>query len=351
MVRSQTMVECHASAFMYKDIPVVKQCLRPLFTLLLLAGCTAQSTALPISQKLSPDKVAEIAMTIEQKYPMLSAEVRGKLLNTVVQSLDNMVFVEGGEFQMGDFGWPHDDDPENLCDWPCGVDPERMGPISMGTDNKYVHPVKLSSYSLSKFQATLGDFDLFFVAQGKPLFDSEYRKREDLQHRYQPNLPAPTKSWQEAKDYCGWLGQLSGYPVDLPTEAQWEYAARNRGQHVVFPTDNGSLNYGRNFPASNEMNEFPVNKFTPNPLGIYNLSGNATDWVNDWYEKDYYRHSPIENPQGPGTGSERVWRGANVLEDPLLSASTVRRWGVEPIQKDYYPSVSFRCSVQSEIPL
>ena len=100
---------------------MVKQFLLPLCTLLLLTGCTAQSTALPISQKLSPDKVAEIAMTIERKYPKLSAEVRGKLLNTVVQSLDNMVFVEGGEFQMGDFGWPFDDDPANMCDWPGGA--------------------------------------------------------------------------------------------------------------------------------------------------------------------------------------------------------------------------------------
>ena len=333
---------------------MVKQTLLPLCTLLLLAGCTAQSTALPISQKLSPGKVAEIAMTIERKYPKLSAEVRGKLLNTVVQSLDNMVFVEGGEFQMGDFGWPHNDDPTNLCDWPCGVDPERMGPLSMGADNKYVHPVKLSSYSLSKYQTTLGDFDLFFIVHGKPLFDAEDRKREDLQIKlYAPNLPAPVQSWQEAKDYCGWLGMLSGYPVDLPTEAQWEYAARNRGQHVFFSTDNGSLNYGRNFPASGkgERLTFAVDSFVPNPLGIYNLSGNATDWVNDWYDKDYYRSSPLENPTGPETGTLRIHRGSGYPEDPLLSASTVRRWADEPVKSGYFPGYSFRCATQSDQPI
>jgi len=334
---------------MHKDILVIRKFILPLCTLL-LAGCQAQSIPLPKSQKLSPDKVAQIAATIEQKYPKLSTELRSKLLNTVVQSLDNMVFVEGGEFQMGDFGWPHVDDPSNLCDWPCGVDPKRMGPISMGTDNKFVHLVKLRNYHLSKFQTTLGDFDLFFIAQGKPLFDKKLRQREDLQFRYQPNLPAPTRSWQEAKDYCGWLGKLSGYPVDLPTEAQWEYAARNRGQFFAFPTDNGSLNYDRNFPKPDETRTFPVDSFIPNKLGIYNLSGNATDWVNDWYDKDYYRHSPVENPQGPSTGNERVWRGTNVLEDPLLSASTVRRWSAEPLQNDYYPGVSFRCAIQSEKP-
>jgi formylglycine-generating enzyme len=339
---------------MYKDIPVVRQILLPLCTLLLLTGCQAQSSPLPKSQKLSSDKVAEIAATIEQKYPKLSTEVRGKLLNTVVQSLDNMVFVEGGEFQMGDFGWPYDDDPANLCDWPCGVEPERMGHISMDGDDDFVHPVKLSSYSLSRFQATLGDFDLFFIAQDKPLFDAEDRKREELQEKlYAPKLPAPTQSWQEAKDYCGWLGELSDFPVDLPTEAQWEYAARNRGQHVMFSTDNGSLNYGRNFPASGKGKRltFAVDSFVPNPLGIYNLSGNATDWVNDWYDKDYYRHSPLENPTGPEAGTLRVLRGSGYPEDPLLSASTVRRWAEEPVRKGHVPGFSFRCAIQSDQPL
>lgn len=333
---------------------MVGRVLLPLCTLLLLTGCQAQTSPLPESQKLSSDKVAQIAATIEHKYPKLSTEVRGRLLNTVVQSLDNMVFVEGGEFQMGDFGWPYDDDPTNMCDWPCGVDPERMGHISMDGDDDFVHPVKLSSYSLSQFQTTLGDFDLFFIAQGKPLFDAEDRKREDLKEIiYAPNLPAPVQNWQEAKDYCGWLGTLSGYPVDLPTEAQWEYAARSRGQHVYFPTDNGSLNRGRNFPTSGkgERLTFAVDSFVPNPLGIYNLSGNATDWVNDWYDKNYYRVSPLINPTGPEKGTVRVLRGSGYGEDPLLTASTVRRWGDESVRKRHVPGYSFRCAIQSDHPL
>ncbi|WP_339456930.1 hypothetical protein [Pseudomonas sp. EA_65y_Pfl1_P120] len=82
---------------------MIGRVLLPLCTLLLLTGCQAQSSSLPKSQKLSSDKVAQIAATIEQKYPKLSTEVRGKLLNTVVQSLDNMVFVEGGGVSDGGF--------------------------------------------------------------------------------------------------------------------------------------------------------------------------------------------------------------------------------------------------------
>jgi formylglycine-generating enzyme required for sulfatase activity len=259
----------------------------PACVALLLVGCQA-SAPLPKSEKLSAARVAEIASTINERYPTLSVDVRSKVLNTVVQSMDNMVFVEGGEFQMGDFGWKQDDDPTNLCTWPCGMDPQRMGNISMFGDDDFVHPVKLNSYYLSKYQVMLQDFDLFFIAQGKPLFALENRERLKAT-LYAPRSPAPVKEWQEAKNYCGWLGELSGYPVDLPTEAQWEFAARNRGQHIAFPTDNGSLNYGRNFPHPDEKYTFPVDKFLPNPLGIYNLSGNAIDWVNDWYDKDYYR--------------------------------------------------------------
>jgi formylglycine-generating enzyme required for sulfatase activity len=262
-----------------------------------------------------------------------------------------MVFVEGGEFEMGDFGWKQNDDPTNLCTWPCGMDPQRMGNISMYGDDDFVHPVKLSSYHLSKYQVMLQDFDLYFVARGEPLFDTEFRKREDLQFRYQPNLPAPTKSWQEAKDYCGWIGELSGYQVDLPTEAQWEFAARNRGQYVAFATDNGSLNYGRNFPDPDETRTFPVDRFLPNPLGIYNLSGNAIDWVNDWYDKDYYRKSPVNNPSGPESGVQKVARGSTVSDDPVLGATTVRRYPDNPVRGDYYPGTGMRCAIQSEKPL
>ena len=316
---------------------------------MLLLGCQA-SAPLPKSQKLSAEKVAEIASTIDRKYPQLSREIRGKLLNTVVQSLDNMVFVEGGEFQMGDFGWVYDDDVTNMCAWPCGVDPRSMGRLSMYGNDDFVHLVKLSSYHLSKYQVMLQDFDLFFVARGEPLFDAEKRKRKDLQFRYQPTLPAPTKSWQEAKDYCGWLGELSGYPVDLPTEAQWEYAARSRGRYIAFGTDNGSLNYGRNFPYANEIHTYAVDRFFPNQLGIYNISGNATDWVNDWYGKDYYRQSPVDNPLGPENGTQKMRRGAPVGEG-RPGVSVVSRYPDDPIKSGYYPGTGMRCAIQSEKPL
>ncbi|MBX8542962.1 formylglycine-generating enzyme family protein [Pseudomonas cichorii] len=319
--------------------------------MLMMVGCNAESDPLPKSQNLTTEKVAAISATIKTQYPDLSSELRGKVLSTVVRSIDNMVFVEGGQFDMGDFGWICEYDEKNVCEWPCGVEPEQMCNISPSGDDDFVHPVKLSSYYLSRFQATLGDFDLFFIANRKPLYDQEDRKREDLKHFYKPDLPAPTKSWQEAKDYCQWLGKLSGYAVDLPTEAQWEYAARSRGQHLLFPTDSGSLDYGKNFPDPDEEDNFPVDRFAPNSLGIAGLSGNSTDWVNDWYSADYYKNSPLNDPKGPASGSERIKRGSDISEGPLIAAPMVRRWASSPVQEDHYSATSFRCAIQSGKPL
>ncbi|WP_343045180.1 formylglycine-generating enzyme family protein [Pseudomonas atagonensis] len=328
-----------------------RQSLFALPFMMLLVGCEVESGSLPSSKSMSPEKVASIAATIKAKYPDLSSELRGKVLNTVVHSIDNMVFVEGGQFDMGDFGWICEYDEKNVCTWPCGQEPEQLCNISGNGDDDFVHPVKLSSYYLSKYQAILGDFDIFFVANGKPLYDEEERKREDLKSEYLPNLPAPTQGWQEAKDYCAWIGSLSGYEVDLPTEAQWEFAARNRGQHILFPTDTGSLDYGKSFPIENESQSHPVSRFAPNPLGLYGLAGNSTDWVNDWYAEDYYKVSPLENPQGPYSGQLKVRRGSNISDAPLSAAPLVRRWSAELMHKYHSSTMSFRCAVQQSEPL
>lgn len=323
-------------------------CRRFIFTLIapMLFGCHAQSTPLPSSEKLGLEKVTEIARRIDESYPHLSADLRSEVLSTVVRSLDDMVFVEGGEFEMGDFGAPCDFDQSDMGAWPYGYTPEELCPITGARDDQ-LHKVQLSSYHLSRYQVRLSDFDLFRTSKGLPFFDEEFRTRKKLESRYRPNNPAPVKDWQEAKDYCLWLGDVSGYPVDLPTEAQWEYAARSRGQYVHYPTDTGSLDLGRNIPIDDEPGILPVGQFPPNPLGLYDMAGNATDWVNDWYASDYYLKSDVKDPQGPISGTQKVRRGSDYFEDMWMAANTVRRWADDPVQDAHYPSTSFRCAVQS----
>ncbi|MGE6430065.1 formylglycine-generating enzyme family protein, partial [Serratia sp. NPDC078593] len=120
------------------------------------------------------------------------------------------------------------------------------------------------------------------------------------------------------EQYCAWLGKVSGLPFALPTEAQWEYAARSRGQFFIVATNSGVLEMdgiqrGINISGSLDREEFaqkmglssyistamPVDSYPPNPLGIYDMAGNGYEWVKDWYDPDYYQHSPTIDPQGP----------------------------------------------------
>ena len=131
----------------------------------------------------------------------------------------------------------------------------------------------------------------------------EYTKQ--LQKR--TAFAAPAKNWQDAKDYCLWLGQVTTLPFDLPTEAQWEYAARSRGQHYYFATNTAYLQLrsgsyydpkiGYMVDYTNDEINAPsgtdkVNAYPANPLGVYGMSNQVSEWVNDWYAKNYYLHSP-----------------------------------------------------------
>ncbi len=316
----------------------------------LFIGCAAaascSSANLPESQKLSPSEVGEIAARIDSQYPDLSQARRDDILRVVVRSMDEMVFIEGGTFEMGDFGWKCDFDPAEVCTWPCGAPEDRLCNITMMGDAS-LHTVELSSYYLAAKKTTLGDFDLYRSVKDLPPVRSDLRDRERLKHLFDPMNPAPIKKWQEAKDYCQWVGELSGYPVDLPTEAQWKYAARSGGEKVLYPTNDGSLKLGVNYakPGGKMLTE-RVDAYSPNPLGLYAMSGIATEVVNDWYSKDYFQRSPIKDPQGPEAGSTKVARGTNSIEAPWLSANTViRRSRPLDIDKHLFTE-SFRCAVQ-----
>jgi formylglycine-generating enzyme required for sulfatase activity len=133
---------------------------------------------------------------------------------------------------------------------------------------------------------------------------------------------------------------------DLPTEAQWEYAARNRGQMVIYPTDNGQLDNGRNV-ANYEQREAYAKKhklfsrhnpaavglFPANPLGLYDMVTNGYEWTLDWYAPDYYAVSPEKNPTGPSTGTKKVTRSYHGLEGDSLAivSTTFMRYSREPV--------------------
>ncbi|WP_407245896.1 formylglycine-generating enzyme family protein [Klebsiella pneumoniae] len=262
----------------------------------------------------------------------------------VAKSLSNMVPVKGGEFLMGDFG---------------PLVGQKL-PFSINQDDKVLHKVVLSDFSISKFKVTNDDYNKYLQITGikKPPINILVKEYPSLQKGdYSVGV-----TWQQAKDYCQWLGKESDKNIDLPTEAQWEYAARSRGQYLPFSTDNGNFELGSNIPEQKKLDEYtdgygfpiyPIGKYPPNPLGLYDMGLSGAEWSNDWYSTDYYSHSPVYDPQGPVKGNEKVLRG--YVGGDRQYALTIFRQSSQPVPKfagrdDYQkfgvsPLFVFRCVI------
>jgi len=194
------------------------------------------------------------------------------------------------------------------------IDPRVRMPYSGDQNDDMLHEVTLSDYSLGAYKVTYEDFDVFTEATGR---EKVAQQEMDLAYRNLPNIAAGV-NWQEAQNYCHWIGQQIDRAMDLPTEAQWEYAARNRGKMVVWPTDTGTVENGRNVANFRHYGEFnsehnstgdssSVGLFPPTPLGLYDLIDHGFEWGRDWYSPSYMPTKAI-NPTGPTSGSEKVQR-------------------------------------------
>ncbi len=240
----------------------------------------------------------------------------------------NLVFVEGGTFMMGDAGAEFtDENGEKFFSY-----------WTADRDTQPAHKVTLDSYSILKFEVTYGDFDLFCKSTRREILEERALKEK----RRGPSYPIWGCTWQDAKEYCLWLGEVTGLPIDLPTEAQWEFAARSRGLNVGYATDNGKLDPGRNYRGKNSpWHPEPPGTYPPNPLGLYDMSGNVFEWVNDWYVSNYYEKSPELNPQGPEKGTLKIMRGFDVLGSTEFNI-LYRRAERKPESKD---GAGIRCVV------
>ncbi len=226
----------------------------------------------------------------------------------------NLVFVEGGDFLMGDFG--------------AEYGPEKIQ-LDTETDSKPLHKVTLSSYSISKFKTTNQEYQLYLKLNNLQLRKDDNSLYQELLDALNtlPNTPAHM-DWYDAQKYCAWQGKVSGLPFALPTEAQWEYAARSRGQFIIVGTNSGVLEMdgiqrGINISGTLDRKEFaqkmglvgetmiamPVDSYPPNPLGLYDMAGNGFEWINDWYDPDYYKQSPSVDPQGPEKPVYKDYKG------------------------------------------
>ncbi len=156
--------------------------------------------------------------------------------------------------------------------------------------------------------------------------------------------PVVLVSWNDAMAYVNWLSQKSGKRYRLPTETEWEYAARSRGKRRKYswgigrPSGNiADKSAKKEFPAWSTWVGYddgyvytaPVGKFKANKLGLYDMSGNVWEWVQDWYDEKYYKKSPKHNPEGPSVGKFRVLRGGAWMNEPR-NLRTTNRYRTNP---------------------
>ncbi|MBE0407712.1 formylglycine-generating enzyme family protein [Psychrobacter sp. AOP22-C1-22] len=268
---------------------------------------------------------------IPQTRSNLSDDERQQLDDFLAQQKENMQFIEGGSYEMGDFG--------------SKVTINDGGPIRSESDNKPLHKVTLNSFSMNAYKATYGDFDVYSMATEQAKVGMQ---KYNIKVRFDD--AAAGINWQTAQNYCQWLGQQLEIPMSLPSEAQWEYAARNRGKYVLFPTDNGHIDGGRNIWTFDEKSKLSrkyqtslaittVGLYPPNPLGLYDMTNQNLEWMSDWYSEDYYASSPEHNPQGPKTGTEKVVRSVNadwgsaqnILANGSITLMRIKRLPTTPI--------------------
>ncbi|WP_434030191.1 formylglycine-generating enzyme family protein [[Pseudomonas] boreopolis] len=273
-------------------------------------GIYPDETTHPIPKDLSAFKQPESLVADLKKIQTGTLQERIRAL--AEKSKRDQVFVEGGTFQMGDFG---------------PLQSKEKLPWDGNSNSSPLHEVTLDSYSIGRYKVTLAEFDLYAEANKVATVQTEEIYTKELAGRpawRTPDKPAGV-TWEQADAYCKWVGKITGQLFALPTEAQWEYASRDRGRWIVYPTDNGKLEWNRNVP-SHELVEaingkrsgspYRIALFPPNPLGLYDLAINSLDWVQDWYAEDWYeRSNQTKNPTGPEIGTYKVQRSWPISDD------------------------------------
>lgn len=221
----------------------------------------------------------------------------GRIINEAEQErqeferLFEVVSVKGGCFEMGDtFG-------------------------AGDNDEKPVHEVCVDGFWIGKYEVTQGQWKNLMGSNPSNFTGND-------------NLPVERVTWFEARDFIQRLNEKTGRKFRLPTEAEWEYAARSGGKREKWSGTSNEQEVGEYvwYSGNSWERTRPVGQKRPNGLGLYDMSGNVCEWCHDWYDETYYRRSPRKNPREPDSGEYPVLRGGSWSISPKLARVASRYW-------------------------
>jgi formylglycine-generating enzyme required for sulfatase activity len=241
----------------------------------------------------------------------------------------NMIYIPAGEFQMG---------CDYLTPWPPGF----VNPLPGCRDDELpLHAVYLDAYFIDTYEVTHIEYRSCVYAGVCPVPENWYGAPPYYYNPVYDNHPVGFVGWGDANLYCTWAGKR------LPTEAEWEKAARGSSDTRRYPWGNeGPECWRGNFQYCNGVS-MPVGSYPvgASPYGAMDMAGNAWEYVNDWYAEWYYYTSPYSNPPGPAWGTVHVLRsGGFASSDPgdfsYMQHRTENRWGGNTYAND----IGFRCA-------
>ena len=228
------------------------------------------------------------------------------------------------------------------------ANPENMvlvprGEFIMGSNDhqdEKPHNVVLDAYYIDKYEVSNKDYKEFMKATGHaaPAYWDDPRLNK-------PEQPVVGVNWYDGSGFCEWKGKR------LPTEAEWERAAKGPDGHAHYPwghqLDSSKANYGQAVGHTTAVDSYPEGV---SGYGVYNMAGNVFEWVADWYDPMYFNVSPALNPQGPAAGLNfakqgpvKVLKGGSWLA-PASSLHTSHRFWNQPENNSYGVGLGFRCA-------
>jgi formylglycine-generating enzyme required for sulfatase activity len=311
----------------------------------LLGILTACSSKISPTATNAPQSTISVAPT-----QILTPQIGIGSIQVSPQDGMKMVFVPAGEFKMGSDTEPGEEKP--------------------------LHTVNLDAFWIDQTEVTNTQFELFVKDSGyktdaekgggsvvfniitkkmEPVKSANWKHPQGVESSLNglENHPVVQISWNDATAYCKWAGRR------LPTEAEWEKAARGLYKNIYpwgnMPPAGNLLNFAdKNLPANQSDNSIDDGYQFTSPVGNYpsgaspydalDMAGNVWEWVSDWYALDYYKESPVYNPQGPLSGSNRVLRGGSWGDIGINNRSDNR---LNAIPNSRGPSVGYRCAMSA----